>query len=129
MDYPNYIYIYQLFFSILQSGFLLFYLKQYIYNTDLTNLGSMILESSFYEDIDKENPTIVFLKSKGINQMDIDKLVKFNLFYKEYEERYNKIYKRKLKNLLEGKQKKKKKAKKPKKPKKIKKPKKSKKNK
>ena len=98
-------------------------------NYHLTNFGSMILESSFYEDIDKENPTIVFLKSKGINQMDIDKLVKFNLFYKEYEERYNKIYKRKLKNLLEGKPKKKKKPKKPKKPKKIKKPKKSKKNK
>ena len=33
-----------LFFSILQSGFLLFYLKQYIYNTDLTNLCSMGLE-------------------------------------------------------------------------------------
>ena len=29
--------------------------------------------------------------------MDMDKLVKFNLFVKEYEERYNKIYKRKLK--------------------------------
>lgn len=33
-----------LFFSILQSVFLLFYLKQYIYNTDLTNLSSMGLE-------------------------------------------------------------------------------------
>jgi preprotein translocase subunit SecY len=33
-----------LFFSVLQSGFLLFYLKQYIYNTDLTNLCSMGLE-------------------------------------------------------------------------------------
>ena len=95
-------------------------------NYHLTNLGTMIIESSFHDDDTKIKPVVDFLKSKGINQMDIDKLVKFNLFYKEYEERYNKIYKRKLKNLLEGKPKKKKKEKKPKKTKKIKKSKKSK---
>ena len=94
-----------------------------IENYQLTNLGSMILETLFIEDSEKIASVIEYLKSRGIIQMDIDKLVKFNLFFKEYEEKYNQIYKRKLKNLLEGKSKRKstKKTKKPKKTKKSKK--------
>ena len=76
-------------------------------NYNLTNIGSMFLESLFFEEQDEllAEP-IRFLKEREIVQMDMDKLVKFNLFIKEYEERYNKIYKRKLKNMLEGKKRK-----------------------
>ena len=76
-------------------------------NYNLTNIGSMFLESLFFEEQDEllAEP-IKFLKEREIVQMDMDKLVKFNLFIKEYEERYNKIYKRKLKNMLEGKKRK-----------------------
>lgn len=96
-----------------------------IENYQLTNLGSMILETLFIEDSEKIASVIEYLKTRGVVQMDIDKLVKFNLFFKEYEDKYNQIYKRKLKNLLEGKSKRKS-TKKTKKPKKIKKSKKKK---
>ena len=94
-----------------------------------SKLYQRAIDYNYHVEENQKNPERLATQ-KGQNIQNLDNTKKRSEELEEdlkiAEERYNKIYKRKLKNLLEGKPKKKKKTKKPKK---IKKPKKSKTNK
>ena len=70
-------------------------------NYNLSKLGSVVIENLFTYDDKCSTNMINFLKKHNINQMDVDKLVKFNIYSKEYDAKYTSQYKRKLKNMLE----------------------------
>merc|ERR1711964_803153 len=66
-------------------------------NYNLSKLGSVVIENLFTYDDKCSTNMINFLKKHNINQMDVDKLVKFNIYSKEYDAKYTSQYKRKLK--------------------------------